>query len=165
MLQTLVRLLTTRKFLPVFSRACKERTDALHTSYRRIPFVLSPLPQSSLGSEMGGEAARGKTLGAEGAIVIEPHFQLCRSRPPPPFLLLFSPSFSSLSFSFPSSNPLNALTIEVFLRALAPRAWAGAVYFPALVVWRERAPSWLVHGCLGQILLSVSICGMGSIMG
>ena len=44
-------------------------------------------------SEMGGEAAGGKTLGAEGAIVIEPHFQLCPCRSPPPFLLFFSPSF------------------------------------------------------------------------
>lgn len=100
-LQTLVRLLTTRKFLPVFSRACKERTDALHTSYRRIPFVLSPLPQSALGSEMGGEAAGGKTLGAEGAIVIEPHFQLCPCRSPPPFLLFFSPSFLLPFFLLP----------------------------------------------------------------
>lgn len=147
------------------SRACEERTDALHTSYRRIPFVLSPLPQSALGSEMGGEAAGGKTLGAEGAIVTEPHFQLCPCRSPPPFLPFSFPSFSSLSLSFPFSNPLNALTTQVFLRAPAPRAWAGAVYFPALVVWRERAPSWLVHGCLGQILLSVSIRGMGSITG
>ena len=50
---------------------------------------------------MGGEAAGGKTLGAEGAIVIEPHFQLCPCRSPPPFLLFFSPSFLLPFFLLP----------------------------------------------------------------
>lgn len=114
------------------SRACEERTDALHTSYRRIPFVLSPLPQSALGSEMGGEAAGGKTLGAEGAIVTEPHFQLCPCRSPPPLLPSSFPSFSSLSLSFPFSNPLNALTTQVFLRAPGSQSLGRRRLFPGL---------------------------------
>ena len=85
-----------------------------------LSYLPSPSPPSAL--KWGGEAAGGKTLGAEGAIVTEPHFQLCPCRSPPPFLPFSFPSFSSLSLSFPFSNPLNALTTQVFLRAPAPRA-------------------------------------------
>lgn len=107
----------------------------------------------------------GKTLGAEGGVCNQvPHPALPLLLPPfPPSSFFSFPTFS-LPFPLSPSYPLDPLTTQVFSRVPAPRVWAGTVSFPALMVWPERASSWLVHGYLEQILVCVPKCGMGSIM-
>ena len=139
----------------------------MHFTLLRGEFPLSylPLPPVGFSSATRKTQPRERSWARKGAFVTEPHAQLCPCGSLIFLLPLLSLSQASLFlFPLPPSSPLDLLTTQAFSRVPAPRVGAGTAYSPAVVVWRERASSWLVHGCLEQFLACVPKCVMGNIM-